>query len=69
MIGKKFEENNVKISLNVLCAKKEKIYPSYVSKYNSNREKQVIFFMIPNRERWHYLGVKKTICTIKRNNF
>ena len=39
---KKFEKNNVTIALNVLYAKKEKIYPTYVSKHNSNREKQVI---------------------------
>ena len=40
---------------------KEKIYPGYVSKSNSNREKQVILLMIPNREgwQWQYLGVKK----------
>ena len=30
--------------------KKEKVYPAYVSKNNSNREKQVILLMIPNRE-------------------
>ena len=47
---KKFEKNNVTIALNVLYAKKEKIYPAYVSKYNSNREKQVILLMISNRE-------------------
>ena len=29
---------------------KKNIYPAYVSKHNSNREKQVILFMIPNRE-------------------
>ena len=47
--------------------KKGKIYPAYVSKYNSNREKQVIFLIIPNGERreaksktrWHYLAVKQ----------
>ena len=39
---RKFEKNNVTISLNVLYAKQEKIYPAYVSKHNSNREKQVI---------------------------
>ena len=39
------------ITLNVLHAtKKEKIYPAYVSKHNSNREKQVILLMIPNGE-------------------
>ena len=28
-------------------AKKEKVYPAYVSKHNSNHEKQVILLMIP----------------------
>ena len=46
---KKFEKNNVRIALNVLYAKKEKTYPAYVSKNNSNREKQVILLMISNR--------------------
>ena len=37
--------------------------PAYVSKHNSNREKQVICLMIVNGEglkgqRWHYLAVK-----------
>ena len=45
---KKIDKNNVTIALNVLYAKKEKIYPAYVSKYNLNREKQVILLMIPN---------------------
>ena len=41
--------------------KKKKIYPAYVSKQNSNREKQVIYLMISNGEkgRWHYLAVEK----------
>ena len=39
-----------------MYAKKEKIYPAYVSKHNSNREKQVILLMIPNGEKWHYLA-------------
>ena len=53
------------------------IYPPYLSKHNSNRDKQVILLMIPNGEgrkgksegQWHYLAVKKTITIIKRNNF
>ena len=62
------EKNNVTIALTVLCAKKEKIYPAYVSKNNVNCEKQVIPLMIPNEERCkgrterqqcHYLAVKK----------
>ena len=48
---KKLEENNVTIALNVLYAKKEKIYPAYVSKHNSNYEKQVILLMISYGER------------------
>ena len=43
-----------------MYAKKEKIYPSYVSNHSSNREKQVIILMISNGEKvWHYLVVKK----------
>ena len=38
---KKIEKNNVTIVLNVLYAKKENIYPAYVSKHNSNCEKQI----------------------------
>ena len=43
--------NNVTIVLNVLYVKKGKIYPAYVSKNNSNRQKQVILLMIPNEEK------------------
>ena len=46
------------IGLNVLYAEKEKIYPAYVSKHTSNREKQVILSMISNGEGWHYLVEK-----------
>ena len=57
---KKFEKNNVTIALNVLYAKKEKIYPACVSKHNSNCEKQFILLMTSNREKlWHCLAVKK----------
>ena len=55
---KRFEKNNATIALNVLCVKKEEIYPVYVSKHNSNREKQFVLLMIPNGEVWHYLAVK-----------
>ena len=50
---KKFEKNIVRILLNVFYAKKEKIYPAYVS----NREKQVILLIIPNVEEWLCLEV------------
>ena len=41
-----------------MYAKKETIYPAYVSKHNSNHEKQVIILMIPNGEGWYYFAVK-----------
>ena len=44
-------KNNVTIALNVLYAKKEKIYPAYVSKHSLNCEKHVILFMISNGEK------------------
>ena len=41
-----------------MYAKKEKIYTAYVSKHNSNCQKQVILLMIPNGGKWHYLAIK-----------
>ena len=44
-----------------MYVKKEKIYPAYVSIYNSNREKQVTLLMIPNggkRERQKTLATR-----------
>ena len=65
---KKIEKNNVTITLNVLYAKKEKQFPSYVSKHNSNREKQFILLMIQNGEKQQKAlsFIKKTINIIKR---
>ena len=54
-------ENNLTIALRLLYAKKEKIYPDYVSRFNSEREKQVVFFIIPNGDVWHYLAMKKVL--------
>ena len=36
------EKDNVATALNVLYAKKEKIYSAYVARHNSNRKKQVL---------------------------
>ena len=52
------------IAFNVLYAKQ--IYPAYVSKHKSNREKQVLL-VIPNGEGWHSLEVKKLSSIIKKN--
>ena len=43
---KKFGKNTVKIALNVLHVKTEKIYLAYVSKHNSNCEIQFILSKI-----------------------
>ena len=54
------EESILTIALNVLYNKKEKnIYPTYVSKHNSSREKQIILLVIPNGEGWHYIALKQ----------
>ena len=47
---KKFEKNNLNIAANVLCVEEKDICPSYISKCNSNREKQTILLIISNRE-------------------
>ena len=50
-----------------MYAKKEKICLAYVSKHNSNLEKQVIFLMILNGDKqWHYLAVKKLSALLRR---
>ena len=73
--GKKFLPENgylknvrkITITIIFLYAKKEKIYPAYVSKHNSNCKKHIIFLMIPNGESWHYLA-GKSISVVKRSN-
>ena len=37
----------------------EKKISAFVSKHNSNREKQVILLKIPDGEWWHYLAVRR----------
>ena len=41
--------------------KEKQICPAYISKINSDLEKQIIFLMIPNEEKesWHYLPLNK----------
>ena len=38
--------------------KKMNIYPTYISKRNSNHEKQIILLVIPNGGGRHYLAIK-----------
>ena len=41
--------------------KKEKINPTYISKDDSKYEKQVILLTIQDKEKLHYLEVKKSL--------
>ena len=59
-------KNNLIIAFNVLYTKKEKIYFIYVSKHNSNRQKQITALMTPNKVGWHYLAVKKLSALLRR---
>ena len=57
---KKFESNNKTVALNILYVRHntEKIRHAYKSKYNLNRENQVILLMITDGKKWYYLAVK-----------
>ena len=57
---KKFESNNESIALNILYVphNTEKVRHAYKSKYNLNRENQVILLVITDCEKWHYIAVK-----------
>ena len=56
-----FEKNNKTIALNILYIphNPKEITHTYKSKYNLNRENQVIPLMITDGKKWHYLSVKK----------
>ena len=43
------------------------ICPAYISKINSDFEKQIIVFII-QKKGWNYLVVKEITCIINRNN-
>ena len=58
---KKFELNSKSIVLNTLYMpyNTEKIGHAYKSRYNLKCENQIIFLMITDCKKWHYLAVKK----------
>ena len=58
---KTIEKNSLTIALNIWYIKEKEICQAYISRINSNCEKQIILLMIPNEEKkgWHYLAVKK----------
>ena len=61
---KKFETNNVKITLNVLQIKEKEICIAYISKHNSNSEKQIIVLTILNEKRMSLCCSKKSIISV-----
>ena len=62
------EKNNTTSVLNILYIKGKEICPAYLSKINSNCEKQIIILMIPRKKRLALSRGKETIYIIKRNN-
>ena len=57
---KKFESNNKSIALNILYVpyNTKEIRHAYKSKHNLKLQNQVIFLMIADGEKLHYLAVK-----------
>ena len=58
MTGKNLRKIIEQLLLIFCMLKKNKIYPAYVSKDNSDCEKQVFLLMISNGEKFHYLAEK-----------
>ena len=58
--GTSLKKKNKSMAFNVLFVpyNTEQIRPAYVSKYNSNRENQVIILIITGNKKWHYYAVK-----------
>ena len=60
MTRKCLRKNNPTIALNILYIKEKEICPSYIPKYNSTCEKQIILLMIPREEKvWHYIAINE----------
>ena len=57
---KKFEQNNKTTALNILFLpyNTKQITLAYKSKHNVKHEIEVIFLMITDGKKWHYLAVK-----------
>ena len=63
---KKFEENNVTVTRNVLYAKKEEVYPVCNSKNNSNHEKTSYSFNDSKRRKTMALSCCKKLSALLR---
>ena len=62
MIGKRLRKIIQQLLLIFCVLKKKKTCSAYISKINSNYEKQITLLMITNEEKeglWHYIAVKK----------
>ena len=62
MIGKRLRKIIQQLLLIFCVLKKKKTCSAYISKINSNCEKQITLLMITNEEKeglWHYIAVKK----------
>ena len=60
MIGMSSKKNRtIAFNLSFVPYNTEQILSAYVSKYNSNRENQVVLLMITDSKKQHYLAVKK----------
>ena len=57
---KMLEKNKPAIALKTLYINEKEICPVYISKIDSNCEKQINLIIFPNEEKegWHYLAVK-----------
>ena len=64
---KKFELHTKSIALNILYVpyNTEKIRHAYKSKYNLKRKNQIIFLIITDGKKWHYLAVKNCLHYLK----
>ena len=51
MIGKRLRKKNLTNALNILYTKEKEICPAYISKINSNCQKQITILMIPHKEK------------------
>ena len=62
-----FEKNNKTIALKILYIpyNTEEARHAYKSKYNLERESQVILLMITDGKKWHYLAVKSLSTLLK----
>ena len=67
MIGKRLKKI-IRQLLLIFCIKEKEICPAYISKINSNCEKQIILLIIPNKEKegWQYLAIKKLSTLLRR---